>query len=451
MESLKISEINNILHGELINFKEDFYFSNIALKSWKVKPGDLYIALVDKSDNFYQPIEKAVKSGAAAVITPQEVAFDIPQIVVNDTWNALSAISKYYKDKFNLPTIVITGSTGKTTTKDIVASVLGEEFTVHKTQQNNNSTLGVPYTIFHMKYSHKVSVLEAGIDQFGNISRSVEIIRPSIAIITNIGTAHLEKLKTKENILRLKMEVTEYFHEDSTLIINADDEFLSTIKDKPYKIVKISTQGKGDYNAFDIVDLGEAGVQFKCKYREKTLLLRLNVVGRHNVYNALASIAVADLFNLDGEQVRLGLVKFKPSDLRMDIRRLEDNIRLFVDCYNANPDSMKAALDSLKSFGKGRKIAVLGDMFELGHYSEEAHREIGKYCRNRCDLLLAVGSDSKYIYEEAQPYVTSRYFTSKQQALEFLKDSMLQDDIILIKGSRGMEMERIADALYSEV
>lgn len=447
MESLQISEIANAINGTLINCGSNINITDISFKSWKVKPGDLYIALVKKGLDLSSPIETAIKSGAVAIVSPEKTDYDIPQIVVENTWDALDILSKYYKDKFNLPTIMITGSYGKTSTKDIVASVLKERFKVHKTQQNNNSSLGVPYTLLHMKGIHQISVLEVGMDNFGQIKKIVNLVRPNIAIITNIGYAHLQNLGSKENILKAKMEITEFFNKDNILIINNDDEYLKTIKDKPYKIIRISTCGQGDYNAYDIVNLGEAGVQFKCKYRGESLLLRMNAVGVHNVYNALAAIAIADLYDLDGEEIRKGLIKFKPSELRMNVIRLKNDITIIEDCYNANPDSMKSSLDVLDSFSGNRKIAVLGDMLELGNYTVNAHKDVGNYAIDKCDLIVAVGAFAKYVIEAAQPHVKTDIFSGIDSASKYLQNTIKSGDVILIKGSRGMEMEKIVEYL----
>jgi UDP-N-acetylmuramoyl-tripeptide--D-alanyl-D-alanine ligase len=280
-----------------------------------------------------------------------------------------------------------------------------------------------------------------------DIKNLADLVRPNIAIITNIGSAHLQKLGSKENIFNTKMEITDYFNEDNILIINSDDQYLSTIVEKPYKIIKISTKGLGDYNAFDIVNLGEAGVQFKCKYRNETLLLRMAAVGVHNVYNALAAIAVADLFDLDSEQIKTGILKFKPSELRMNIIRLKNNVTIIEDCYNASPDSMKSSIDVLDSFAHGRRIAILGDMLELGDYSIEAHKEIGNYLIDKCDMLVAVGHYSKYIAENSSPNIATKYFSTVKEACKHLEQLITAGDILLVKGSRSMEMEKIAEYL----
>lgn len=450
METLKLSEIVNVVNGKLFCSKEDIEITKVALKSWKVQRGDLYIALADKNSITQEALESAVNNGAIAIITPMKINFKIPQIIVDDGWIALDILAEYYKNKFSIPTIMITGSSGKTSTKDLIAYILSEKLKVHKTMENNNSNIGVPYTIFHMKYKHEVSVLEVGMDDFGQIKNIVNYTRPDIAVITNIGTAHIEKLGSKENIFKAKMEITEGFNENNILIVNADDEYLSSIKEKKYKILKISTKGKGDYNAFDIVNLGEAGVQFKCKYRNEILLLRMNAIGIHNIHNALAAIAIGDLFDLDSEQIRRGLLNFKTSALRMKTIRLANNIRIIEDCYNANPDSMKYAIDALQAFRGGRKIAVLGDMLELGDYSIEAHEELGIYLKNKCDLLVTVGYASKYIFEKAKNHIESKYFVTNEEAYEYLNSIIMDNDIILVKGSRGMEMEKIVDYLIED-
>jgi UDP-N-acetylmuramyl pentapeptide synthase len=246
------------------------------------------------------------------------------------------------------------------------------------------------------------------------------------------------------------MELTTYFKADNVLVINSDDEYLAKIKDKSYKILRVSLEGNGDYNAVNIKNLGEHGTEFICEIRGEKHLFKIYLPGIHNVYNALVAIAIGDLYDVDVEQMRAGILKFNPGKMRMDIIEIDGQIKIINDCYNANPDSMRAALDVLASYKNNRKIAILGDMYELGSYSEDAHRDTGRYAQSKCDILIAVGEQAQLIYEESKNLIESYYFKTKEEACISLKRLVKDNDVILIKASRRMNMEYITNFLIKD-
>jgi len=457
MEVLSLKEITSAVEGVLIKRQQEqeqenegLLISGVAIDSRKVIANSIFIALIGINADGHEYVAEASENGAALAIVSRRIDCNIQQILVKDTGIALKKLAAYYRSSFNIPVIGVTGSTGKTSTKEIIASVLEQKYNVHKTMMNYNNEIGLPLTILELNKENEISILEMGMNNLGEIKRLAEISRPSIGVITNIGTAHIENLGSRENILKAKMEITTYFSEDSLLIVNGDDELLSGLLNTNYTLIKISMNNNGDYNAFEIVDLGEMGVEFKCKYKNEVCKFKINAPGKHNIYNALSAIAIGHFFNMSVKDIQVGLENYKPVGERMNIIKLRDRIKIINDCYNANPDSMKAALDVLATFEGGRKIAILGDMFELGSFSEAAHQDIGKYSKDRCNILIAIGNMAVHIYNEAKENAESYYFKTKDEANSYIRSIIKEGDIILIKASRGMKMEDITNYLVED-
>jgi len=444
---LIIKEIIQAVNGKAINCSSETIVKHIARKIVDIRKGSLFIPYTKSTPITKELIELACQKGAAAVIIPKEINSSVPEIIVEDTNIACKKIYKYYRSKFKIPVIAVTGSAGKTSTKDMIALVLMQKFKVSKTIGNDNDNKGTIRTLLRMNNTHEAAVFEMGVGTYSQMQEKADIVRPNISVITNISTAHIGVMGSKENILKAKLEITKFFDDKSILIINNDDEYLSAIKDKPFKIIKVSTKGNGDYNAFDIVDNGQDGVEFKCNFKGEPHLFKLNIPGTHFIYSALVTIAVGEILGLNIKVIKKGIEAFRPYKLRMNILELKDNIKIIVDCYNANLLSMKAGIDSLSSFKGNRKIALLGDILEQGKYSEDVHRDIGKYLAGKCDILIAVGKDSKYIFEEAKVHTETYYCETKESACETLNKIVTKNDVILIKGSRGMHMEKIVKHL----
>ena len=366
-------------------------------------------------------------------------------IVVKDTIKALGELAKYKRSTIKSDVIAITGSAGKTSTKDIVYSVLKEKYKAYKTCGNKNNHIGLPLTILSMDAGSEILVLEMGMNHFGEISYLTNIAKPNVAIITNIGTAHIGNLGSRENILKSKLEILEGLDKDGYLIINNDNELLHNWylenKDK-FNIITIGINNNSDYLATDI-NIQDNSSTFKVLNKEYLV----PVSGEHFVYNALMGIAVGNLYHEEYKDIYEGIRSFELSSNRMNIISRESDITIIDDSYNANYDSMSYAIKYLASL-MGRRIAVLGSMFELGNYTEDLHRKIGKLVVDEgIDILVTVGLEANYIYEEAKDKIDAVHFDNNSDAIKFLKDVIKPGDYILIKASNSMKFKEIVDAL----
>ncbi len=456
MERLGIEEVIHACEATPFNCSNIPYITGIATDSRKLKKGDMFVAIKGERFDGHEYAEDAIKDGAAIVLSEEKLKIDIPYILVKDTIKALHKLAKYYKNKFQIPFIAITGSSGKTTTKDMVASVLSEKYKVLKTKGNFNNAIGLPLTLFDLEHSHEICVLEMGMNSLGEIEMLAEIAMPETGIITNVGTAHIEKLKSRENILKAKLEMFTCFNESNTAVINGDNDLLQQISDKPYKILRYGLNDGNDCKAVNIVEKGEEGIDFEVIYQNQKERYHVPIPGMHNVYNALSAICIGRLYGLSSSQIYDGLINFKPSKMRMEIFLGKQNIKVINDVYNANPDSVMAAIGALASMKvPGRKICILGDMLELGDYSKEGHEKVGIFAaENKMDLVVAVGQMSTAIVNGAGMSKGGRIklysFSTNQEVIDNMKSIIRSNDTILIKGSRGMHMENIVESLREE-
>lgn len=453
MERLNIEEVIHACEAEPFNIKGTDYITGITTDSRKLKQGDLFIAIKGDIFDGHNFAEASVKNGAAAVLSQVKLNLDIPYLLVEDTLKAMHKLAKYYKSRFNIPFVAITGSSGKTTTKDMAASVLAEKYKVLKTEGNFNNAIGLPLTLFNLERSHEICVLEMGMNNLGEIEVLADIARPETGIISNVGTAHIEMLKTRDNILKAKMELFTYFNQSNTAIINGDNDMLSKISNKPFMIIRYGLNEGNDCRAINIVEKGEEGIAFEALYQGETESYFVPMPGMHNVYNALSAICIGKLYGLSSKQIYDGLVNFKPSKMRMEIFMGKQNIKVINDVYNANPDSMMAAIGALASMeAAGRKVCILGDMFELGDYAKEGHEKVGSFAVEKgMDMIAAVGKMSSAIVNSAsktkQGSIELHSYSTNQQVIDDLEKIIKPKDTILIKGSRGMHMENIVESL----
>lgn len=452
MEWLGIDEILHACGATPFNCNKVAGISGITTDSRKLQQGDMFIALKGEKFDGHEYAEAAIKNGATLVLTQQKLKDDIPYILVADTMQALHKLAKHYKSKFDIPFVAITGSSGKTTTKDMIASVLSEKYNVLKTEGNFNNAIGLPITLFRLEKKHEICVVEMGMSSLGEIEALAEIVRPNVGVITNVGTAHIEKLQSRENILKAKTEMFTYFNSSNTAIINGDNDMLQKLDNKAYKIISYGLESNNQCKAENVIEKGEAGIDFDMVYQGLREFYQVPMPGIHNVYNALSAICVAKIYGLDKNQINAGLAKFKPSKMRMEIFQGILNTKVINDVYNANPDSMMAAINVLASMeAAGRKICILGDMFELGEFAEAEHRKIGRFAMEKgIDLLLAVGKMASETIKGASMAGTNQQlycFDSNEEVINNLKAIIKQQDMILIKGSRGMNMENIVESL----
>ena len=445
-ENIEIVKIINKIDGKITNFTND---------TRKIKENGCYLGIKGENNDGNLFYMEAFNKGAKVVILDNYVINDTDLkylednnksiIVVKDTVKALGELAKYKRSTFNSDVVAITGSAGKTSTKDIVYSVLKRQFRAYKTCGNKNNHIGLPLTILSMDEDSEILVLEMGMNHFGEISYLTNIAKPNVAIITNIGTAHIGNLGSRENILKAKLEILEGIAKDGYLIINNDNELLHDwyLKNKNnFNIITIGIDEESDYMATDI-KTGDNASTFKVLNKDYLV----PVSGEHFVYNALMGIAVGNLYHEDYQDIYEGIKDFELSSNRMNIINRESNITIIDDSYNANYDSMSYAIKYLASLG-GRRIAVLGSMFELGNYTEELHRKIGKLVvEEGIDILVTVGLEANYIYEEAKDKIDAVHFDNNSDAIKFLKDIIKPGDYILIKASNSMKFKEIVDAL----
>ena len=424
--------------------------AGVTIDSRKVEKDFLFVAINGERFNAHQFIPDTIEKGALCVVSHEDLGdTDYPYILVEATGQALLDIAKLYRDSFDVKVVGITGSVGKTSTKEMIASVLAQKYNVHKTQGNFNNECGLPLTIFEMNEEHQVSVLEMGINHFGEMRKLSTVASPDICVITNIGVAHLEFLKTREGIMQEKTQMFQDMKPGGSVVLNGDDPLLSTIG--PVKgsdpIFYGLDQDKNVIYATDVEPLGLKGTSCTIHLPEGSFSCVVPIPGIHMVSNALAGSAVGSKLGLTTEEIKRGIESLPSIPGRNHIIQT-DCLILLDDCYNANPVSMKASLDVL-NMGIGRKVAVLGDMGELGPDYAALHRSVGEYAAEiGIDLVCAIGPMSKEIAEGAASDGTKAlWFETKADFLAQTKDILKDGDNVLIKASHGMEFPEIVEAL----
>lgn len=413
----------------------------------QIGPGGMFVAIRGERVDGNRFIPAAYEAGALCCLSEQPPEDRTkPYIQVSSCLQALKDMAAYYRMQYPVKVIGVTGSVGKTTTKEMLASVLSEHFCILKTQGNFNNEIGVPLTLFNLREEHEVAIVEMGISDFGEMSRLTAIAKPDLCVITNIGQCHLEQLGDLDGVLRAKTEIFEGLSEQGTAYLNGDDEKLITVQDvHGRKPVFFGTGQQNTVYPVNMVSAGLAGTTFELATPDGMIPVRVPVPGRHMVTNALAAAAIGRDLGLSLGEIASGIAAFQPVEGHGSILET-GRFTIMYDCYNANPVSMKAGIDVL-SQASGRKVAVIGDMFELGEQEQEMHFDTGVYAADKgLDLIVAVGSLAQQ-YEagvrSVNPMQNLHYFVTKEDAMEKLP-SLLQDgDSILVKASHGMHLEKI--------
>lgn len=447
MQRLNTDDIVKATGGRLICGDGGFEISEITTDSRCAGVNMLFVPIAGENNDGHDFILNAFENGADAVITHRDILPVAGKNIIRvaDTRRALGDIARYYKKKYTLPTVAITGSVGKTTTKDMISAVLAMKYNTLKTQGNFNNDIGLPLTLFRLEHKHEIAVVEMGMSHMGEIDYLASIARPDTAVITNIGMSHIENLGSKENIYKSKMQVCDYFGADNLLVLNGDDEFLRRGCDK-CRCVMYGIENKDcDLVAENIRSMGIDEFTVRVDGEEYEIYVR--VPGVHNVYNALAAVAVGRNYDIPFEDIAEGIREFQPTDMRMEIKNY-GGITVINDCYNASPDSMRAALKVLGEMKSERKIAVLGDVLEIGGFAEKELYEVG-LAAGYADAVITVGDNSRFIAKGAQLAGTEtvRSFKSADDATAFLDGFLTDGDAVLIKASRGMHLEYITEAL----
>lgn len=458
MKSILVKDILRECDGKLICGNENEICESFSKDTREIKTGDIYLGIKGERFNGSNFYKQAFENGAKGCIL-QDIKIneeDIKEysdkfiIIVDNVVEAIQVLAKYKRSLYNIPVIGVTGSVGKTSTKDLIASVLSTEFNVLKTEGNYNNEIGLPLTILKLK-DHNAMVLEMGMSAFGEISLLTNIAKPTTAVITIIGSSHIGELGSRENILKAKLEILEGLDEKGSLIINNDNDLLNMWnrdnKDK-HKHITYAIENKSDLNATN-VEILENSSAFEIELNKKKYKVEVPVGGKHFVYNSLAAIAVGLEYNIDIENIIKGIKTFSLTKRRMEILQTKDNATIINDSYNASYESTKAALEYLNSVKADRKIAVLGDVLELGKFSKQMHELIGEeVVNNNVNILITVGTEAQNINNIVKDKNIEEYsFKTNEEAIKKLQGIIKPKDIVLVKASNGMHFEEIVDAI----
>ena len=449
MQVLSVKDIIKATKGILVSGTADVEIEKITIDSRETGPGVLFVPLKGEKRDGHDFIESALDAGAMTLSERTDVYGKGTVIKVADTRKALGDIARYYKIKYPVKSVAITGSVGKTTTKDLVYSVIAQGYNTHKTPNNFNNDIGVPLTIFGMEEGTEAAVIEMGMNHFGEISYLSDIARPDCAIISNIGMSHIENLGSQEGIFRAKMEMAERFTDKNTLFVNGDDKFLGSIGNTTYKVVRFGMADTNDVYAKDIVNKGLSGTEFTVVYSGGEFRCEVRQPGEHNIYNALAAVCAGLHFGLTEAQITAGVRDCVYTSSRLEITEY-NGMEIINDCYNSSPDSVRAALKVMQNTLKQRKVAILGDILEMGTYAKDAHFELGKSVKELgIDLLVTAGENAKYIAEGAKSAGLDSVisFDTTEELKYAVGDIVKSGDCILVKASHGMKFYKIADEI----
>lgn len=455
MFELSVKDIVRITSGKLLCGDENTLVRGLCTNSKEIKEGNLFVPVIGEKVDAHIFIESALEIGAATLTSRH---FDVvisekPYIQVNDTIKAMQDIGAYIRTLYHKPVVAVTGSVGKTTTREMIASALAQNLDVYQTKKNYNSQIGVPITLSEIEKKSDIAVLELGISCDGQMEILSNMVKPDICVVTVIGVAHIEYLKTQENIRREKLDITSHMNKDGILLLNGDDELLREVKGKTG--VNTMFYGTSDWCDFraENIHIDESNLVYDYVHKDKRVKVVLNVLGKHNVINSLAGMAISDIMGLNLENAAKGYSSF--DGMRQKVISINDKYTIIDDTYNASPDSMKASINVLDEMeATGKKIAILGDMFELGENSEKYHYEVGTYLATKnIDELVVVGELSQQIVKavkDAEVGIKCNTLKDNGEVTLFLMSVMAPGDVVLIKGSNGMNMGQIVSNIIGK-
>lgn len=453
MLKLSLDEIVKATKGKLLLNNNNKEVEYISTSSKDIKENTLFIPIKGEKYDGHAFLEDAYNNGCRIFLIDKNHEFykkDISLIEVNDTLLALGSLARFYLDKFNVDLIGVTGSVGKTSTRDIIYSVLNEKYKTLKNELNYNNEIGIPKTLFNLDYSYEKAVIEMGIDKKGDVSYFKTIAPLKHAVISNIGLSHIANFKNQEGIFHAKMEIAKDFNKENTLIVNGDDNFLKTLKDKklPYNLL---TYGFDKDNTIYCVsyEIVNGKINFKVNFKNKVYDYTIPSIAKHNIYNAMSAILIGNLYNLTYEEIKKGLENVSFTEGRLTIINKKD-ITIINDCYNASLDSIISALNVLSTF-KTRKVAILGDVLETGSYEEEIHKNIGKSIIGNTDILILVGDSIKYTYDEVIKNNFNKdniyVFNTYEDVIKNIDNIIKKGDTILLKASHGIKLSNVVEYL----
>lgn len=455
MLPLKLREIAAAMGAECRTEIPDIEITNICTDSRDVKPGSLFVALCGERFDGHAFVKTAMEKGALFAVVEKEGDYGTENLLfVKTTRQAFLDIAGLYRSKFNPKVIAVTGSVGKTTTREMIAAVIKSRYKTLKTENNLNNEVGVPKTILELDDSYEAMVLEFGMVHQGEIRELTVPAKPDIAVITCIGTCHIENLGSRENIKKAKFEIVEGLKKGGTLLLNKDNDMLRDICLPEFNVVYYAIGDKSaDITAENIAER-DGETDFDIVYKNERCRARIPCIGEHNVLNALAGFGAGVAAGIPPQECAAALWNFKATGMRQKMTQCR-GVTVVEDCYNANPDSMRAALRTLgerKLVPGAKKIAVLGDMLELGAVAESSHLEVGRDAAKAADVLLCFGELGKLIAKGALEAGLSEsfHFESKEALSEKLREIAKPGDIVWLKASRGMKFEDVAEAFYEE-
>ena len=452
MQPMTVTEIAAVVSGVWWNPCEQVpAISAVSTDSRNITPGCLFLPWVGEQFDGHNFIDAALDAGAAGCLCaklPQDIRPDKFYIKVADTRLALRDMASAYRDKFDIPFVQITGSVGKTTTKEMIAAVLGAKLNVLKTPENFNNDIGTPLTLFGLSPEHQAAVIETGMNHFGEIEYLGAMVRPDIAVISNIGDAHIEYLGSRGGILKAKCEIFEHLKDDGIAILNGDDALLDTVT-LPQRIIRCGQSEHCQVRISDILDHGVNGITCTVTSEKDVYHLNIPTPGEHMAYAASIAVAVGEALGLSKEEIIRGVAAYAPIGSRMHILRLSDGRVLLDDCYNANPQSVSAALEVLARTECERRVAVLGDMGELGDLTEQAHFNAGALAAMLgIDFVVAIGSKAVKIADgAAMGGAEVLHFATREEAMPTLREQLQPHTTMLIKASNAMHFEEIVKEL----
>lgn len=460
MNNLYLKDVVDKCNGKILLGNDSTVLENFSIDTRTIAQNEIYVGIKGDLVDGGIYYEDALNKGALGCILNESINIDEEVltkyqdrfiVLVKDTIKCLQDLAAYKRSLYDIPVIAVTGSVGKTSTKDIISSVLSTKYNVLKTEGNYNNHIGLPLTILKLK-SHNALVVEMGMSHLGEISILSKIAKPTVGVITNVGTAHIGNLGSRENILRAKMEILDGMDKNGTLIINNDNDLLHSWNtcNKDIKVISFGIDNESDYMPSDI-ECNETSSKYFVNLHGSKHEFIINVPGNHFIYNALCALSLGMLFNINIEDIKDGIENVELTKRRMEIEKI-NNVTIINDCYNANLDSMSSAIRYLGSLSNTRKIAVVGDMLELGEYEEQMHRMVGQEIfKNNIDIVITVGNASKYIYNELIVLGFNEknvfQFNSNDDALIKLKGIVKSNDTVLIKASNGMKFIEIFNEL----
>lgn len=440
---LTLKEIADFCGGTLFG-DSDTEITGFFTDSRKAEIGRMFVPIIGENVDSHKFIP-SVEGKCSATFSAHKLETDMPYILTDSCVASLQRTAEKYRETFSIPFIGITGSVGKTTTKEMIALALESSLKVHKTAGNANSQVGLPQSVLGTEKCHEASILEIGMSYPGEIIKSSKVAKVDIAVVTNIGVSHIEYHGSKENIFKEKMCVTNYMRDIA--FVNGDDPLLASIKNPPYNMATFGIGENCDFRGENIVH--ENGItNFTYDYQGKTYKVMIPVLGDHNIRNALVALAICHRLGLDIDRAIKALGTYTPPDMRQQVKT-HNSITVIDDSYNASPDSTMTAIDVLTGF-KGRKIAVLADMLELGNFSQSGHEDVGKYAKKKnIDFLIAIGEESKFIEKGFDNKEKSKHFMTNKEVIDFISTIKKDNDVFLVKGSRGMRTDEIVEYLLN--